>query len=114
LECFHNNDETLSREYAMNTELLQRNGVEVQLPAYKIQGEAFAVTEPVELFIRGKYHFPVKVSIILRDKLNLSQSELLWLIEHVRISTIPKQNLRKLRLNKDVTLIFNKADRLFP
>lgn len=110
LEGFHNNDEALSREYAMNTELLGRNGVEVQSPSYTIQGDDFAVTEPIELHIRSEYHFPIKVSAILREKLNLSQSELLKLIEHGKIDHVPKQGLRKLKLNKSITLVFNGSD----
>lgn len=110
LEKFHNNDETLSKEYEMNTELLQRNGAEVQYPVYKISGEDFTSNEPIELKIRSDYYLPVKVSAILKDKLKLSQNALLSLIDHERISTISKQDLRKLRLNNGVTLLVNNLD----
>lgn len=110
LECFHNNDEMLSMEYAMNTGLLQQQGVEVQSPGYKILGEDFEVNEAVELQIRSKYHLSVKVSGILRDKLQLSNNELIRLIDDGRISNISNQDLRKVRLNKGITLLFNNPD----
>ncbi|WP_143321341.1 DUF1062 domain-containing protein [Clostridium sp. HBUAS56010] len=112
LERFHLNDAVLAEDYAMDNELLRGNGAEVESPTYKIIGEDFKVTEPVELQIRSDYYFPVKVSVILKSKLQLSQNELLSLIEHEKVSTISKQKLRKLRLNKEITLLFNIPDTL--
>lgn len=110
LEGFHSNDEMLSTAYAMNASLLQRNGVKVQPPAYHLQSEGFGVDEEVTLTIRSEYQFPIKVSAILRDKLGLSQNELNKLIDSGRICSVPAQDLRKLRLNKDVTLLWNPPD----
>lgn len=107
LKGFHNNDEALARQYAMDSERLQQNGVKVQLPLYEVLGNDFSVTQTVALEIRSNYYFPIKVSKILRDKLNISQSKLQGLIEQGMIEATSKESLRKLRLNKGVTLIFN-------
>jgi hypothetical protein len=107
LECFQNNDEMLSREYAMNTGLLQQNGVKVQAPVYNILGEDFIINEPVKLQIRSQYHFDIKIFAILREKLKLSQNELEKLIWNGSIRNILKEDLRKIRLNKEITLLFN-------
>jgi len=109
LDRFHNNDEALSREYAMNTGLLQQNGVEVQTPIYKILGEDFLVYESVELKIKSDFHFPVKVSVLLREKLKLSQSRLISLIDDGIITSAPQQDLRKVRLNDCITILFNST-----
>lgn len=109
LERFHNNDEALSREYAMNTGLLQKNGVEVQSPAYEILGEDFLVCESVKLKIKSEFHFSVKVSTLLREKLKLSQSRLTRLIDDGIITSVPQQDLRKAKLNGDITILFKKG-----
>lgn len=112
LECFYNNNEMLSREYAMNAELLKRNGAEFIAPGFEIVGKDFMVTESVKLQIKSEYGFPIKLAIVLKNKLKLSQSELFRLIDEGRIISIPNQDLRKLKLNKGVTLLFKNPDPL--
>lgn len=110
LERFHSNDVVLSEEYAMDIELLRRNGAEVRFPMYKILGEDFEVFETVELQIRSNHYFPVKVSAILKSKLQLSQRGILSLIESKKLSATSAQNPQKLRLNKETVLLFNAPD----
>lgn len=107
LECFHRNDEALAKKYAMRTELLQRNGVEVQPPSYQIEGEDFSINEAVTLVIHSDCHFPLKVSEVLRNKLKLSHSVLNSLLETGKIRCMSKQDLRKIKLHEDVTILWN-------
>lgn len=59
LEGFHSNNGELVEKYAMDTELIQKNGAEVGLPKYKIRGPAIDFSMPIELHIKSPYpaHF---------------------------------------------------------
>lgn len=110
LEGFYNNDETLVAEYAMNSNFLHENGVEIELPPYVIIGNDFLPDETVELEIRSEYSFPIKVSALIRRKLHLSQAEYSQLIENGNIKSVPKLNLQKYKLKNEVKLIFNSIE----
>lgn len=73
LEGFHSNNGELVEKYAMDTELIQKNGAEVGLPKYKIRGPAIDFSMPIELHIKSPYPSRLKVSALLREILNLSQ-----------------------------------------
>lgn len=107
LEGFQNNSHSLVEKYAMDMDFLYRNGVdEVDIPQYSIIGEVFLPSEDVELEIKSKYLFPVKVSALIREKLHLSQTEYLRLIDNGNIKSIPEQDLKKCKLKRGVTLVF--------
>lgn len=106
LESFHNNDEATALQYAMNTDLLRRNGVQVLPPVYTIHGDDVSGQEPAKITITSDYYFPIKVSAIIREKAKLSQSVLLKWIDSGRIRTPTNQDLRKLKLHQAVTLLF--------
>ncbi len=106
LEAFHRNDETLVKQFAMNTELLRKNGVEIGLPPYSIIGEDFSLNEAVTLEIKSKYSVEIKVSAIIREKLHLSQKDYSQLIADKKIRSISELDLHKCRLKNGVTLIF--------
>lgn len=107
LEGFQKNCYSLVERYAMDIDFLYKNGVnEVNMPQYSIIGENFLPSESVELEIKSKYLFPIKVSTLLREKLQLSQASYLNLIENGSLMSIPKQNLKKCKLKNSITLIF--------
>ena len=84
LEGFQKNSPSLVEEYAMDIDFLYRNGVdEIEIPQYSIIGKDFLLSENVELEIKSKYPFPVKVSTLVREKLHLSQTAFLRLITNV-------------------------------
>ena len=107
LEGFQKNNRSLVEEYAMDHDFLYRNGVdEIEVPQYSIIGEDFLPSESVELEIKSKYRFPVKVSALVRGKMHLSQAAYLHLIENGNIRSIAEQDLRKCKLKNRITLIF--------
>lgn len=110
LDGFYRNDKNLVEQYAMNRNFLHGNGVEVGLPQYSIIGDSFLFDEDIELEIKSKYSFPIKISSLVREKLNLSQKEYSQLIDSGTLKSIPNQDLKKGRLKKDIVLFFNKKE----
>lgn len=107
LDGFHSNDEALAERYAMDIAFLRRNGVEAEPPQYSVTGDSFSLHEAVELEIKTAYPLPIRVSSLIRAKLQLSQKEYLQLVTNGIIQSIPNQDLQKCRLNGGITLIFN-------
>ncbi len=95
LEQFHGNDSALAESYAMNVELLRRNGAEAGLPDYKIVGEEVCQSSPVHLIIKSKYASQIKVSAILREKLSLSQRAYENMLASGQIKSIRDLDLKK-------------------
>lgn len=107
LDGFYQNSKAMVKKYAMDYEFLCKNGADgVELPPYTIMGEDFSLTEIVELQIKNRYKLPVKISKIIREKLYLSQSEYLRLIENGDIKSVPEHDLKKCKIKKEITLIF--------
>lgn len=106
LEAFHKNDEILAEQFAMDFDLLQRNGAEIGYPLYKIIGENFSLNETVTLELRSKYYSTLKVSSIVREKLHLSQKDYSKLIDSGRIKSIPELDLHKCKLRNGIMLVF--------
>lgn len=109
LDEFHNNNEELAKKYAMDTELMRKNGVEVGLPKYKILGTNVNFNTPTELHIKSSYPSRLKVSSLLREKMNLSQSAFKQMITSGSIRSTNGLDLKKCRLQADVTLIIDKC-----
>lgn len=109
LERFHNNDEMLAGQYAMDASLLRRNGGEVGLPDYLVSGDSFSLHEPVELHIESKYSSQIKVSTILRSKLNLSQRVLEDMVAQGVIKSTLEQDLQKCKLQNGIILTFENS-----
>ena len=108
LEGFHSNNEELAMKYAMNTGLIYKNGAEASLPRYEISGPAVDFTVPVELHIKSRYNSQIKVSSVLRDMLNLSQStfEQMLAEESIRCS---RHDLKKCKVQNEVVLVIDNA-----
>lgn len=107
LDGFYKNDNKLVEKYAMDSQFLQENGVEVGLPQYSVIGDCFSLNETVQLEIKSKYSLSVKVSSIVRNKLLLSEKEYLQLITSGKIKSFPNQDLKKCKLKEGVTLVFD-------
>ena len=105
LEQFHMNDSVLAEKYAMDVELLHRNGAEAGLPNYKVEGNEICFNTPIQLYIKSKYPSQIKVSAILRDKLSLSQSSYENMLASGQIKSISGQDLKKCKLHTGVILL---------
>lgn len=90
----------------MDSDLLQKNGVETGRPLYTVIGEDFSLNEIITLEIRSKYFSNIKVSSIVREKLHLSQKDYSRLINDGRIKSIPEVDLNKCKLKNGIVLIF--------
>lgn len=107
LEGFHSNNGELATKYAMDMELIQKNGAEAGLPKYKILGHAIDLTMPVELHIRSPYPSRLKVSTLLREILNLSQNAFEQMITSESIRSTSGLDLKKCRVQTEVVLIID-------
>ncbi|WP_242961469.1 DUF1062 domain-containing protein [Peptostreptococcus faecalis] len=105
LERFHNNDAFLALQYAMNISILHKNGVEIKMPAYNIIGEDTSLENSVIIKIKSQYILPLKISSVLRTKLNLSRREFENLVSNNKIQSITDQNLKKGKLLSSETII---------
>jgi len=109
LEQFHENDSVLAERYAMDVELLRRNGAEAGLPNYKIVGEEICLDAPIQLCIKSKYPSQIKVSAILRDKLSLSQKNFESMLAGGQIKSIAGLDLKKCRLHTDIVMLLQNG-----
>jgi hypothetical protein len=108
LERFHSNDETLAMQYAMNIPLLQRNGVEIKMPAYQVIGENISLEEAVNIKIQSQYFLPLKISSILRTKLGISQREFYRLLLDNRVHSNTQQDLKKCKLSSEIIIAISQ------
>lgn len=76
-----------------------------------MKGETFSPEESIELELRSKYSFPIKLSSLVRDKLHLSQREYLKLISDGKVKSIPGLDLQKCRLKDGMSLIWGREGR---
>ena len=107
LDGFYKNNNELVEKYAMNSQFLQENGVEVSSPKYSVIGDCFSLNEAVQLEIKNKHSLSIKVSSVVRSKLLLSEKEYLQLITSGKMQSFPNQDLKKCKLKEGVTLVFD-------
>lgn len=107
LEGFHINSRDLAMKYAMDTELIQKNGAEVGLPKYDILGPSVDFTIPIELYIKSPFPSRVKVSALLREKLDLSQRAFEQMLNNGLIQCTNGLDLKKCKMQTKVVLIIN-------
>lgn len=107
LHGFHINDRSLAAQYASNSGFLQKNGAEIHVSEYTIDGERFHLGESVELEINSSILLPVRVSAIVRKQLGLSQKQYAGLISSGVLKCCTGQDLLKCRLNHRITLTFS-------
>lgn len=120
LEKFHHNDRQLARQYAMNAEILQRNSGETGLPDYVVAGEDIPFNQEIELQIKTEYPSPLKLSAVIRKKMQISRKDYETMLSsgQIKVSStqeamkVPGQILRKGRLLGGIVLTMNLPDRL--
>lgn len=108
LDGFHSNNEELAKRYAMDTELIRKNGAEVGLPKYEILGANINFNISTELHIKSSYPSRLKISSLLREKMNLSQNAFEQMITSGSIRSSSGLDLKKCRLQADAMLIIDK------
>ena len=108
LDGFHSNNGELAKRYAMDTELIRKNGAEVGLPKYKILGANINFNIPIELHIKSSYPSRLKVSFLMREKMNLSQNAFEHMITSGSIRSTSGLDLKKCRLQAGAILIIDK------
>ena len=106
LEAYHKNDADMAARWANDVPFLQSLGCEVELSDYEILGPTFSPEEPVTLQITAPYPLPLKVSTLVRQKLNLSRREFDSLLGSGILSCPTGQDLSKCRLSRGITLLF--------
>ncbi len=84
---------------------IHHNGAEAGLPKYKILGRAIDFASPIELHIKSPYPSRLKVAALLREKLNLSQNAFEQMITGGSIRSTSGHDLKKCRLQTEITLI---------
>ncbi|KMZ54139.1 hypothetical protein HMPREF0980_01805 [Dorea sp. D27] len=104
LERYHNNDWKLAAQHALNMGLLRQNGAIPCTPAFTAAGENPPPGESVELHLMSEHPLPVKVSAVLRQKLNLSRGMLNQLIDNGTIKGAPGINVLKQKLDGHITV----------
>lgn len=108
LEQFHTNDYNLVKQYAMNMELLHRNGAEVGIPEYKIVGQEININDLTQVHIISKYPCQLKVSTLLREKLGLSRKVFDEMLDCGIIRSNSGVDLKKGKLNYEIMLDIGK------
>lgn len=101
LEKFQNNDEHLALQYAMDIDILKRNGTEVGIPEYEIIGSDVVWEVKTRLEIQSDYPAKVKLIKILREKLKLSQQAFNKMLDHGSIWLDDGSDIRKAKLQQD-------------
>lgn len=109
LEQFYTNDYNLVKQYAMNVELLHRNGAEVGIPEYKIVGQDICIDDLTQVHIVSKYPCQLKVSTLLREKLGLSRKVFEDMLDCGMIKSISRVDLRRSKLNYEIVLQIGKS-----
>lgn len=105
LEQFHMNDKNLAEQYAMDVELLCKNGAEVTLPKYFITGDEIGSGQPTEVHIVSKFPCRLKIAAILREKLQLSRKAFEKMLDCGQIRSIPETDLTKCKLHTEMRII---------
>jgi hypothetical protein len=105
LDKFLANDSELATEYAMNSDLLKRNGAEPQVSPYQIVGDDLDLTKNAELKIVCEHPSSLTVEKILREKLLLTRRELESRVSSGTIRLADGGNIRRAKLKQEVTVL---------
>lgn len=106
LAKFTNNDAKLALQYAMDAELLKRNGAETETPPYKISGEIIDFTQDTKVQIICPHPLKVRVSKIIRQKLSLSKKAFDKLASKGFIQLKNGADLHKSKAHHNLTILF--------
>lgn len=110
LEKFQNNDAELALFYAMDTEILKRNGAETENPVYRIVGADVDLNHSIQIEILCSYPTKIKLSKVLRDKLGLSNRAYEEMLDNGYIQLGDGTDIRKAKLHHDYVVFINKEE----
>lgn len=108
LEGFMTNDGDLARQYAMDMELIKRNGVRAEAVSFAVTGEELDFERHNRLILRCPYLAGIKVTNVLRQKLGLSASQAAELVESGAIALEGGGDIHRAKLGKEVILILDR------
>lgn len=107
LEAYHKNDADMAARWANDVPFLQSLGCDVELSDFEILGPILPENEPAALEITAPCPLPLKVSALVRQKLNLSRREFDAMLETGILSSPSGQDLAKCKLGRGITLFFH-------
>ncbi len=109
LDKFTANDAELARRYAMDAELLNRNGAETEAPAYCVEGEAADFTAGTRLRIVCDAPCSLKAAKVVREKLSLPRSAFEDMAARGVIRMESGADIRRARLQTETFVIIEAA-----
>lgn len=107
LNKFTNNDNELAFKYAMDIEILKKYKIKINNPIYNIVGKEIDFKKNIKLIIKSKYNSNIKLSKILKEKLNITNRELEELILNKNISLEKDININNRKLEKENIIYIN-------
>ena len=107
LDKFIGNDREFTQRYAMDTDLLKKNGAETEIPSYSVTGDAIDFTEDVQLKIVSEYPSKVKVSKILREKLSLTKKVFDEMVSSGVIRLENGADIHKCKMQRDIVVLIS-------
>jgi len=108
LESFHRNDPVMSQSYAMNTEWLKKLQAELVLPEYTIDAIIPDDSQDLEIRIVNPGMMPYRISVVLRKKLCLSQTEFIRLVDRNQLTGKGGEDLKKGKLPREITVMMSR------
>lgn len=107
LDKFTANNSELARQYAMDTDLLKKNGAETETPSYSILGNDVDLMREVRVKIVSKYPLKIRVSKILRERLSLSKKTFDAMVSNGIIRLENGADIHKCKLKRDTVVMIS-------
>lgn len=104
---FTSNHAKLAERYAMDAGTMEKNGVEVETPPYRIVGDDIDLSQSARVKIVSKYPLKLRLSKILREKLSLSKKTFDEMVSAGMIRTENGADIRKCRLQSDTIVMID-------
>lgn len=102
------NDSELARQYAMDIDLLQKNGAEAKPPPYRIIGDVVTFAEDIQVNVISRYPSGIKVSKIIREHLSFSRSAFDKMVSDGTVQLKNGADIYKCRIQQGITVLFYK------
>ncbi|RVU55849.1 DUF1062 domain-containing protein [Anaerosphaera multitolerans] len=106
LNKFMKNDENLARACALDTELIKRNRVKIELPPYDIKGESIDFRSDTKIKIYNPYSANIKVSKVLREKLSLTRKNFDSLVLNKIFQLEKDKDINKSKIVDNITIYY--------
>ncbi|MGM0213149.1 DUF1062 domain-containing protein [Enterococcus sp. AZ109] len=105
LNLFLKNDPQTVKKYGLDKTTLKKNGVQIKKIDYEIVGEKFLPSESVRLEISSDVPLDIKLSVIIKRKLELSNLEFKQLFINSRIEK--QKGIVRKKLTDKITVLLN-------